>query len=358
MTIRIMPKRSKIHSNQKGIVSIIVTLITMVLITIIVMTYSQVINREQRQTIDRQLNSQAYYTGEATINTIISAVDNNAYTVASISGNKCSGPDSSIYKMKNAFPPIVLPTGISSGAVTCLLINRDENSLVYDSVEKDNSQSIHIITRGATDISRIEVGWDGTNPATSTPPVGSGFTKLAEWSSSYPPVLKVDIVPWGASNTAQSLLDSSQAFYLYPTDGTGTGYSVEGGDSKGEIVSGKCSASNSPKFCRATMYVVPGKDFYVRVRPIYSAATVSIIAQDSTSSSISLSESQTVIDVTTKVGGITKRISARRSFTLKNLTPSFSIDSATEICKKIKINAIGAIDTDCLSGSGNAKGIN
>ena len=47
------------RAKQRGMASIIITMITMVIITLIVLGFATLSRREQRQSLDRQLSTQA-----------------------------------------------------------------------------------------------------------------------------------------------------------------------------------------------------------------------------------------------------------------------------------------------------------
>jgi len=56
--------------RQVGFVSIIVAAVLMVLLSLITIGFSKIMQREQRQSIDRQLSAQAFYAAETAINDV------------------------------------------------------------------------------------------------------------------------------------------------------------------------------------------------------------------------------------------------------------------------------------------------
>ena len=64
-------KQQAIARNQDGLVSIIIVVILMIVISIIVLSFAKVVRNEQRQTLDRQLSTQAYYAAESGVNTCL-----------------------------------------------------------------------------------------------------------------------------------------------------------------------------------------------------------------------------------------------------------------------------------------------
>lgn len=60
------PKKP-IQDNQQGIVAIVVTIILMVILTLIVLSFAKISRREERDALDRQLSTQAFYAAESGI---------------------------------------------------------------------------------------------------------------------------------------------------------------------------------------------------------------------------------------------------------------------------------------------------
>ena len=65
-TMTAMPKRLK--QSESGIVSLMMTLVIMLVISLIVIGIAQLSRREQRQALDNQLSTQAFYAAESGVN--------------------------------------------------------------------------------------------------------------------------------------------------------------------------------------------------------------------------------------------------------------------------------------------------
>lgn len=61
----VMKTKNNLNNNQSGIASMVIVILIMTLLTLIVLAMTQNSNREQRQALDRQLNSQALYAAES-----------------------------------------------------------------------------------------------------------------------------------------------------------------------------------------------------------------------------------------------------------------------------------------------------
>src|SRR5689334_20404193 len=71
-------KRSTHHldDRQAGMVAIMVMLILMLVISLIVLGFAQISRRNQRQSLDRQLSTQAFYAAETGINDAAEIIKN------------------------------------------------------------------------------------------------------------------------------------------------------------------------------------------------------------------------------------------------------------------------------------------
>ena len=64
-------KLKQLQKDQNGIASIIIVVVIILILTLVVLAMSRNANREQRQALDRQLSSAAFYAAESGINDTI-----------------------------------------------------------------------------------------------------------------------------------------------------------------------------------------------------------------------------------------------------------------------------------------------
>src|SRR4051812_1988899 len=69
-----------LHTDARGVVSIIVTILIMLVLSLIILGFAQLVRREQRQSLDRQLSTQAFYAAETGVNDAIKALNNSVLT--------------------------------------------------------------------------------------------------------------------------------------------------------------------------------------------------------------------------------------------------------------------------------------
>ena len=65
------------NPKEQGFVAIIVAALIMIILSLITIGFTRIMQREQRQSLDRQLSRQALYAAESGINDVYSSLKNN-----------------------------------------------------------------------------------------------------------------------------------------------------------------------------------------------------------------------------------------------------------------------------------------
>ena len=341
-------------SEQNGFVSIIVTMIVMIVLTLTVLGFAQLARREQRQSLDRQLSTQALFAAESGVNEAVNQVKNNNYTGEI---NSCTTP----------LPPgFNNPQLSSTVSYSCLLLKQKQPSLEYDSISTDNSTYIPIDSD--TDITSITIGWGKTastglgnnpvNPATK-------FPSISNWPITGLGVLRFDITatdpagPFGNELQPSRLGGANKTFFFYPSSG-GTSSFPLFSTTTGSIFSGNCGppSATTSQPCNVTINGVGAigarRKFFLRLKSIYQPSSVTICVNTCGSGGTIayLSGAQLSIDVTGKAQDVVKRISVRLPAPINvpsGSLPEFVFDSRNTICKTLKVMPTPAP----LSGNAN-----
>lgn len=229
--------------SQSGMVSLVVTLIMMIVITITVLGFSQVARREQRQALDKQLSSQAYYAAESGVNAA-SSIINTKYLA-----NNLSPPDKTScttdinpgdYDLFNGNNVINSSTNTS---YTCVLIDPSPPEIKYDISSSGTSKVIPIKTSGTT-IDTLNISWTrddayadtAANPLTncqdsskSQPAVKANGPATAAWDCKFG-IVRMDLIPMGSLNRTDMLANTFTGFFSPDTTGTATVEYAPGGN--------------------------------------------------------------------------------------------------------------------------------
>ena len=324
-------------SNERGVVSLLVTLVFMVVITLIVLGFAKIVRREQRQALDRQLSTQAFYAAESGVNDAIKVLQANSNAAKPNCDNIGADPS-----YATVLGPNSNQLDGTSVQYTCVLVNLTPNTLEYSNIGTDAATSVPI--NASASISSLSIGWqdtDGGNSFSGCPATLGSFpptTGSPSWPTSNcdAGVLRVDIVPIGADLSRSNLLNTNSTIFLYPgTTGTNNDSLANLTASKGQIKPGKCGASGAPtsRPCNFTIGL-SGSNYFLRLRSIYRPNAVTISATTS-SGQVSLSNAQAAIDSTGKANDVLRRIGVRVNLNpAGDGSPSFSLQSRDSLCKR------------------------
>jgi len=325
-------KRATIGENSSGFVAIIVAVVVTVIISVITISFTRIMRREQRQALDRQLSTQAFYAAESGANYAIKS--------GMAERSECEQPgDPGYLDAHNAVK------------FTCLLVNDDPDELVFDDVNTDEPT----IFRINENLSEMTIGWQSSTGNTTWPPGGwytptPTFRVASEWGSI---VSVVEVVIWPIKSTIDSddLLTSARTYYLYPSPG---GISEEGTvnySSDGDIVSGKCHQNKTPKHCQVKIAGMGASGatngYVVRLRSIYSSVSLQINGTDVGGQPTELTGAQRVIDVTGRASDVLRRVQIRLPIRSSYSLPIFAIETAGDLCKRLDVYPDGADNSVC-----------
>lgn len=340
----IMPNTNR--SKQAGIVSIMVTLVIMLVISLIVISFARMSRREQRQALDRQLSTQAFYAAESGVNAAAHALRNEGY---SSDRNTCSGPTSPTnLTIDNS---LTLDSNSQVG-VSCLLINRAPTILEYENVATE-SQVVPINSTGSA-ISQITIRWrdkDGRNNLSGCS-ASANFPPAGSWSNCDVGVLRVDLVPTAGNFSRDSLLNNTFTAFLYPSSSGGssamTFVSASGLNNQGVVTRTTCSGTPATCEMRITGPGLGGSNYYMRLRTLYGYSTVNLTAQDASNNNLQLVGAQAIVDATGKASDVLRRIQVRVPLLPTQNVPDFATQSSGSLCKRYMV-----LPNDILLGSGD-----
>lgn len=325
-----MRKRSKIVSDQRGVLSVITVLLIILLLSVIVLSLTQISVREQRQALDRQLSTQAYYAAESGVNNAIKAIS-GGYTA---SKTTC-GSDSNNASLNDSALTL---NGTGTVSVSCLLINQAPKSIVYDTVEQQKAKVL--VIESTSTISSIELFWEAKDGIKST--VGQstnpGTSNYSMLRASLTPIISGD-------NLRESMRSNARTFFIRPTN---TGGSVSFSGSNSSVQNGTCGSVI--KDCAFTISGLVTNKYLLRLSSVYKPASVVVKIKGSGGGDLAFKNAQAVIDSTGVVSGgkandVVRRVQVR--YALKNNyedTLNFAVSSEKDICKQLLVGTTGPGD--------------
>ena len=322
--------------SERGMVSILVTMIMMIVISLIILGISQITRSNRREQLDQQLAAQAYYAAESGINQAVSYLAANP-TYSTNTNGRCgdfittAGLNSTL-------------NGGSKVSYTCLMVNPTPTSLQKAPLTQDSNTVWLVKNAAGAAFNQLEFKWVSNNTSqfsgasnTCSAAMGSAinFTKWNNWNCAFG-ILRVDMVPTsGGAIPASTLQAPARTLYLVPSYGSSTTTTVLSGNA--QVIYAKCEAATKLCSMKLTGHGTTS-EYFVRLSMIYQDAdSVQLTATDTTGT-VRFSGGQAVIDVTGKAQDQLRRIQARIPLTAGNTPmPNFALQSTQPICKQLAV---------------------
>ena len=308
--------------DENGVVSILVAMIIMTLLMLIAVGFAALMRREQRQALDRQLSTQAFYAAESGVNDAREAV-------------KTAIQNGTALPNTTTCPSTRKDVDASRGiAYTCLLIDPAPTSAEYD-LGANESAIVPLSTTGGEVINSLTISWqDSTNPSTA---INNGAHQLAPFSGSSFGILRASIMPinnGGSIPDRNTLINMARTYFLYPNN-AGTSTTAYGTLPDGQFLDGRCAAAGTTKQCTVVITGLGARtNMYLRLKAIYKPISVVITAQGAAGTNVKLVGSQVVIDSTGRASDVLRRIQVRMPVNSTSHVPEFGLEAMTTICKR------------------------
>lgn len=348
--------KKKLHNNQSGLVSFMVVLIIMLVLTLIVLAFAQLVRREQRQTLDRQLNSQAFYAAETGVNDARERLS----TTPSLGGAEYDQCDEFITAAGlTAQSRIDGPTG--SVSYSCLLVDPSPPELTIAPLPTDESVVWTIQPRNPATITRIELSWEDGSGGSQLTGCPAATTFPGQWPATCQiGILRAELVPFSGNRIRNDLINDRGIIFLQPSasgGSTAAAYASITGDQQGGRVGADCDGVPGPRRCTFSISGVSMTRGYIRMRSIYRSTAVTLRAFAG-STQVELVGAQASVDVTGKASDILKRIKTSVSVqTGEEYFPEFALQSLRTQCKRMGVLPLpggGNIDVAALFDGPNS----
>lgn len=348
------------RNNQNGFAAIVVTLIIMTILVLITIGFSQVVNREQQATIDRQLSSQAFYAAESGVNDAIAAI------AASADPKSLETEDCDEFQ---ATPELSSGAKLSSDdsvEYTCVLVDVTPDTIEKTSVETERPTVIIIDpvdeSGNPLQLTALNLSWQSESlPDTISFPSSSSSDFPDTWGFAAP-VLRLTATPLNQLNRS-ALIENTFTGFLRPSAGSGgpTNINVNVGlatqNNQGQIYNTTCTTtidSNSPRYCNSRLDLSSiglTTKYLLTLRAVYHNADIYIEGESATGDVVLFQDQQAVIDATGKAGDVLQRIQVRVPIEDQYERPGFGIETSRGggICKQLNL-APGGVGNNTAAG--------
>jgi len=332
---------NKHMKKEQGFVSIIIASILVIMLTLIVLGFSRIMDREQRQVIDRQLSSQAFYAAETAVNDVYARLQEGQLTDAI--KTECDVTDWPVPGANGVINPAE-----PNVAYTCLMYNQSPSTLVFNNgaVSTQQSKTFQIRNTNGGNIQTITFEWSGANENIDIEDAGCSTQPLPATRLNKVPILRVELakLPTGApSIDRNTIINDTTYFYLYPRNSCGatsTNYDLHTATSeKGQLVDVDCNVGVYA--CTFTIQAMDdpatASDRYIaRIRSIYDNADVRVTATSQGGGSFEFFGAQIQVDATGRSNDVLRRINVSLGSPDYPI-PDFVLQSMDGVCKNITI---------------------
>lgn len=344
--------------GQRGMASIVITTVFVSVIGLIIMGYSAMARKNQQETLDRQLSTQAYYASE-------SAVE---YARAKVLAAVASGGIDSIQSQDQCNTG-AYNTTLNNGVakISCITVTKQVPSLYYESVTASSNTVVPLIPVSGT-IRKVKIEWHSAKVTTNSPATYCGDGRPTPEETSVPgitngngtpgyfydyPCEVATLVATFAKHSTGALNVINPVVYLKPDNCGGLSIAACGGDvhpvnppEAVDFTTGRkqismhsplISATNGAYSTVTVNGLGAGEAIYLKLNSLYRNSSVTITALDAANNAI-LTKGQVVIDSTANTQGVVKRIQARIPVTgLSSSTPVAAIESHGSACKRFVV---------------------
>lgn len=323
---------AKLKTNQSGMVSIMITMIMILVISLIVLGFAQVTRRNQREALDRQLSTQAYYAAESGINAAAKFFANNPTVPPVNTTDNCKTFIDSPKYLNHASTVLSSANNVS---YTCLMVNSKPASLRGAPLTQESNLVWHMKSSNGNPFGSLEFTWEA-DPSYSGANKCSdyGTSKLPPYGNWYCPygILRVDIVSVAAvSNAVLESNATEHTIYMFP-EGASTSADLLSAN-KALVAHATCSMS-----CSATITGVRGTEYYARLTMMYKdSGSVSVTDGDPVLG-VKFVEGQAVVDATGQATDELRRVQVRIPLVkATSAMPNFGLQSTDSICKVLSV---------------------
>lgn len=329
----------------------VIVILIMMLLTLIVTSMTKNANREQRQALDRQLSSQAFYAAESGINDArdyYTQFANDPVSPAPASKDDCSGLPGSL--PGNQFPGMNYSSQVGDStnivsSYSCVIYDATPDSLVFSDVGVDKSVVMPIKDVSNAPIKSLTFTWKVPNNANydfSGCP-GSGFPQSL--SNCDAGVLRVELIDPTNTNR-DALINNDFLAYISPSSNVNSSPanpnygSGRGTANQGVSWRGGCTGGSDGE-CSITINNINQSVLLLHLRSIYNENQVTVTGKivdpnpPNPVRAVKFKDGQMLIDSTGKASDVLKGLGVRVPLNAygNGLYPEFSLQTSDAVCK-------------------------
>ncbi len=324
------------EKREQGFVAIVVAALIMVILSLITIGFTRMMQREQRQALDRQLTRQALYAAESGINDVYEGLRNG--DLVAVEKTECDVTNTA------QFPNGGVISESGNIAYTCALYDKTPTELIY-SISTSESKVAQLITETGNAFSSIRIRWaneEGLNNVPALPACGNDANTFPTARSGNIPMLRIDLTDTTVLSR-DALINGTDYLYVAPCSGTATSNNIHSFPSatNGNIVQVGCvDGQDLP--CTLTINNLMSNRYVARIRSIYDSAQLTIDGQERLvpvgTAEVNFDQSQTSIDVTARANDVVRRLRVSIPIAQPDNPPEAVFQSFDGVCKLLEVD--------------------
>lgn len=335
-------QQSKLRNDQRGVGSLLFTMVMMIVISLVVLGFAQLARRGQRETLDNQLSSQAYYAAESGVNDAIYALGHGA------TWQQTDASDCTSFYTRNA--ALITPSLKTSNGLTvqytCLKVDKSPSSeLIYknNDITQSSDEVIPITPTDAdgnvlTDPSSftgVTVSWNSS---------ASGDVSNCDTTNYLPPstaaaytcpyaMLRIDVLPVPTGSFSKTQVQTkTMSVLVKPESGADDdAATVTYSPTANRIVPATCTSTT----CSVTINL-SNKSYIMRIGSLYGKPGEVDITPNGDGTA-RLAGAQEVIDATGQAQDVLRRVQVRVPLGDTTVPSSGAIESNQSVCKRFTV---------------------
>ncbi len=314
------PKRS----NEQGIVSIMVTIILMMVISLIVISFARTSRREQRDSLDRQLSTNAFYAAESGVNAARKAISLDPTRLLSTQYiSECTGPGSFSEAVGASLPvpSSNIGSNSSNASYTCLFVDPTVSSIERSPDSRPFNVTLKKAGGGA--LGGATISWDAGS--------GSTFNGCPAMNTNPPTQTNCDA---GVLRVEITDLASRFVYFVYPDGSPAAAVDSFAYGDTNKSHRTKCGVAGAPQQCQFTLTGLGVGPYYAHISSAYKPFELTIRP---TGPNTEFEGAQVLIDSTGKAADVQRRIQVR--YNPSDIGgPSYALQAGAAICKQFSLD--------------------
>ena len=341
--------------NNCGVVSFITIILLAIVMTLITTAFVKTMISNQRQTLDNQLSSQAFYAAETGVNDVVTLLSDG---ISEAERNALDKLECGTFlEVLRASPDLLgeQPDVLNEDSnikYTCVLVSQNVPNIQLSNPAVGGTSFFPIISADGNVIDKLSIVWGNTiqDPQADTP--AWRLPGQTAWGTNSVALIRLTLY-YPGSYSRQELIMDQKTFFLRPVLSGGNDTLAADIASQEQPYGVNCDSMPCSLDITGIDTLAGGAEgLFIKITPIYNSSNITITAYSNNVHQY-LRGAQYSIDVTGRANDVYRRIEVRRGLTYDfpdSVVKTGSPDGVTgDLCKQFIIWPGGVDDVSSCS---------